>query len=145
MKKVVSVLLVFVFAICLSGCGNKKLSLECKRNAQGVDITLSTSVVGNLAASMNINYFSNLSNRTDEEIASFEKQDFCSAIKESMPDYKDAFGECKSKIDKTKKDLNIDIKIDVDKLGKNKSDKMGDVETMKESFEAQGYSCTIKK
>lgn len=144
MKKVVSVLLVFIFAICLTGCGNKKQTLECKRNESGVDITLFTGFKGNEVVSMGINYYSNLSKYTDEEITSFEKQDFCEVVKSGMQQYKDSFKECKDKIDKTKKDLNVDIDIDVDKLAKNKSDKMSDIKSMKESFEAQGYSCTIK-
>ena len=142
MKKIVSVLLVMVACVLIAGCGSKKQKLVCKMDIEGVDTTYNVGFSGNMITTMDFQYLYDLSEFNDTQIEGIKKQDFCSSIKEKMPEYKEAFTSCESNI--ADKSLNVSVVLDVDKIAKNTLEKMGNIETGKEALEAQGFACTIE-
>ena len=151
MKKLFLVLGAFLFVLLLSGCdglagfagGKKTQKLVCKMTVDGVETTFNVGFKGNMISTMDFSYFYDLGDYTDEQVEGVKKQDFCYSIKESMPDYKDAFTDCNSKVEEKK--LYVNAVLNVDKIAKNTLDKMGSIESGKESLEAQGFTCTIEK
>lgn len=143
MKKrgiVLAVALVAVVAL-VTGCG-KKETLTCKQTASGVDITFNIGFNGNTITTMDFAYDMDLSGYGDTTIKYLEKQDWCSTVKSSMSEYKDAFTDCKSEI-KDKK-LNVSSTLNVDKIAKSVLGKMKSSKAAKKELEAEGYTCTIK-
>ena len=143
MKKRSIVLAVTVFALVflVTGCGGKK-TLTCTQTTSGVDITFNVGFNGNVISSMDFAYDMDLSNYSDTQIKYIEKQDFCTSVKNSMSDYRDAFTDCKQEI-KDKK-LNVSSTLNVDKVAKNALSKMTSAEKTKKELEGQGFKCTIK-
>ena len=122
MKKRGIVLAVAVVALVafVTGCG-KKETLVC---------------------TMDFAYDMDLSSYSDTTIKYLEKQDWCSTVKSSMSEYKDAFTDCKAEI-KDKK-LNVASTLNVDKVAKSALGKMKTSRAAKKELEAEGYTCTIK-
>lgn len=143
MKKVkfYSVILIGLILLVVSGCGKEK-KLVCTQNTSGVDITFNIGFKGNTIQSMDFSYDMDLSKYNDTQIAAVEKQDFCSIVKTSMSEYKDAFNECKQTIEE--KHLKVNADLEVDKIAKNFLQKMSSPEDSKTELEKQGYSCTIE-
>ena len=151
MKKVFLLLGAFLLVFVLAGCEKglarfagmgKSKKLVCKMTVEGVETTFNIGFKGNMITTMDFQYYYNLADYTDEQIEGIKKQDFCYSIKDSMPDYKDAFTDCSSKVEE--KALNVNAVLDVDKIAKNTLDKMGSIESGKESLEAQGFTRTIE-
>ena len=143
MKKSSIVLAVTVLAVVflVTGCG-KKETLTCTQKTSGVDITFNVGFNGSVITSMDFAYDMDLSSYSDTTVKYLEKRDWCSTVKSSMSEYKDAFTDCKSEI-KDKK-LNVSSTLDVDKVAKSALGKMKTARAAKKELEAQGYSCTIK-
>lgn len=131
-----------VSSLILSGCGSKEKKLVCTQTASGVDIEFNVGFKGKVISSMDFNYDMDLSKYSDTQIKAIEKQDFCSAVKNSMSQYKSAFTGCKQKI--ASKHLKVDATLDVGKVAKSVSEKLTTPEKTKKELENQGYKCTIK-
>ena len=131
----------FMITLLFSGCStNKKLS--CTQTSSGVDITFNVGFKGNTINSMDFAYDMDLSSYTDEQISYLKNMDFCSTVKSSVSDYKDAFVDCKQNIEN--KQLKVTSKLDVDKIAKNTLSKIKSVNSAKKELESQGFKCTIK-
>ena len=143
MKKRGIVLAVAVVAVVflVTGCG-KKQTLTCTQTTSGVDITFNVGFNGSVITAMDFAYDMDLSSYSDTTIKYLEKRDWCSTVKSSMSEYKDAFTDCKAEI-KDKK-LNVSSVLDVDKVAKSALGKMKSASAAKKELEAQGYKCTIK-
>lgn len=143
MKKRGIVLAVAVVALVafVTGCG-KKETLVCTQTASGVDITFNIGFDGSTITTMDFAYDMDLSSYSDTTIKYLEKQDWCSTVKSSMSEYKDAFTDCKAEI-KDKK-LNVASTLNVDKVAKSALGKMKTSKAAKKELEAEGYTCTIK-
>ena len=144
MKKRSIVLLVGVFALIFlsTGCGSKEAKLVCTQTSSGVDITFNVDFKGNIIKAMDFGYDMDLSKYSDAQIKAIEKQDFCSSVKRSMSEYKDAFNNCEQSV--KEKHLQVSAKFDVDKIAKNVLDKMTSPENAKKELEKENYKCTIK-
>ena len=130
-------------SLLATGCGNDKESkLVCTQNQSGVDIEFNIGFKGNVVTDMDFNYDMDLSSYNDTQIEAIGKQDFCTSVKESMSEYKDAFTDCDQMIDESKH-LKVNAVLDVDKVAKNALEKMGTPEATKEELEGQGYTCTL--
>lgn len=143
MKKGRIVALVALVAVALvTGCTAKEKKLVCKQETSGVLVEFNVGFKGNIIKSMDFNYDMDLSKYKDNQIALIEKQDFCSSVKRSMSDYKNAFTDCKQEI--KDKHLLVSSVLDVDKIAKNVTDKMTTPEKGKAELEKQGYKCSIE-
>lgn len=142
MKKIGVVAFAVLMTLLLAGCGNKKQMLVCTQNASGVDVTFNVGFKGNMIETMDFKYDMDLAQYSDAQIEAIGKQDFCTTIKASMSEYKDAFEKCEHNV--ADKHLNVVAELDVNKIAKNTLDKMGSINSGKEALEAQGYTCTIK-
>ena len=141
-KRGIVLAIAFVAVVFLvTGCG-KKETLVCTQTNSGVDITFNVGFDGNTITSMDFAYDMDLSSYGDTTIKYLEKQDWCSTVKSSMSEYKDAFTDCKSEI-KDKK-LNVKSTLDVDKVAKSVLGKMKSSKSAKKELEAEGFKCTIK-
>lgn len=127
--------------LLLTGCGSKS-RLECKQKSSGVDITYNINFKGNTIDSMDFGYDMDLSSYSDTQIAMIQKQDFCSTVASSMPQYKDAFKDCKHNIEN--KHLKVTAAFEVDKIAKNMLEKMSSPNATKKELEAGGYTCKLK-
>ena len=143
MKKIGLVTLAVFMTMLLSGCGEKKQMLSCTQTPQGVKVEFNVGFKGNVIETMDFNYDVDLNEYTDEQIESIKKQDFCSTIKESFSDYKEAFTNCNHAVE-SNKHLKVSAELLVDKIAKNALDKMTSVDEAKKSLEAEGYTCVIK-
>ena len=141
-KLVLVVLTTILSATLLVGCGNQQKKLVCTQTASGVDIEFNVGFKGKVISSMDFNYDMDLSKYSDTQIKAIEKQDFCSAVKNSMSQYKSAFTKCDQKVES--KHLKVDSVLDVDKVAKDISEKLTTPEKAKEELEKQGYKCIIK-
>lgn len=139
-KKMAFLLSVMLLTLILTGCGSKKSTkLVCTQSVNGVDVEFNVLFNGNKISKLDFNYNMDLSAYTDEQIDAVASQDFCSIVKSSMSEYKDAFTDCKQNIaDKT---LKINSDLDIDKIAKSELDKMTTPSAAKEELEAQGYTC----
>ncbi len=127
----------------LSGCGlTKESKLLCKTTASGVDVQFNVDFVGQKISGMNIVYDMDLSKYNDTQIEAVGKQDFCSVVKTSMSQYKDAFTNCNQGIENKK--LHVTASLDINKIAKNELEKFSSVEAAKEGLEAVGYTCTVE-
>ena len=142
MKKIFVFVIALFMVISLSACGKKEQKLMCKQLIDGVNVSLNVDFKGNMIQNMDFAYYSDLTEYKDDVIETLKKQDFCEVIKGSMPDYAEAFRDCKYTVQN--KELNITAGFDVDKIAKTELDKMGSIEAGKESLEASGYTCEIK-
>lgn len=145
MKKSKFILLSVITCVILisTGCSQKESKLKCTQTASGVDINFNVSFKGRLIETMDFDYDMDLSKYSDVQIEAIGKQDFCSNVKSSMSQYKNAFTDCKQEI--TDKHLKVYSVLDVDKIAKNLLDKMSSAEAAKKELEKQGYKCTITK
>ena len=123
------------------GC-SKDSKLVCTHTTSGVDIVFNIGFKGNTIEDMDFSYDMDLSNYSDLQISAIEKQDFCSSVKSTMSQYKDAFTDCKQSVDN--KHLKVKSTLEVDKIAKNMLQKMSSPKAAKKALEAGGYSCTIK-
>ena len=80
------------------GC-SKDSKLVCTQKTSGVDIVFNIGFKGNTIEDMDFSYDMDLSNYSDLQISAIEKQDFCSSVKSTMSQYKDAFTDCKQSVD----------------------------------------------
>ena len=119
-----------------------KKTLTCTQTTSGVDITFNVGFNGNVISSMDFAYDMDLSSYSDTQIKYLEKQDFCTSVKNSMSDYKEAFTDCKQEI--KDKHLTVASELNVDKVAKNALSKMKSAEKAKKELEGQGFKCTIK-
>ncbi len=141
-KRILGISLVGVLFL-LSGCGlTKESKLLCKTTASGVDVQFNVDFVGKKIDGINIVYDMDLSKYNDTQIEAVGKQDFCSVVKSSMSQYKDAFMNCNQGIEN--KNLHVTAGLDVDKIAKNELEKFASVDDAKKSLEAVGYTCTIE-
>ncbi|MBQ2640109.1 MAG: hypothetical protein IJF92_05080 [Bacilli bacterium] len=142
MKKSLFIAVIVLFvAVFVTGCGASK-KLVCKQKASGVDITFNVGFEGNKVKDMDFSYDMDLSSYSASSIAMIEKQNFCSLVKSSMDDYKDAFTDCKQKV--ADKHLKVDAVLDVKKISKNASKSMTSPNKAKKELEKTGYTCEIK-
>ena len=142
MKKSIALFGIATFAVLLTtGCGGKT-KLVCTQKTSGVDIVFNIGFKGNTIEDMDFSYDMDLSNYSDLQISAIEKQDFCSSVKSTMSQYKDAFTDCKQSVDN--KHLKVKSTLEVDKIAKNMLQKMSSPKAAKKALEAGGYSCTIK-
>ena len=135
-----SCLIALVVLVC--GCGSKESKLICKQSTNGVDITFNVDFKGNMVSAMSFDYDMDLSKYNDKQIEALGEQDFCTSVKNSMTEYKDAFTDCKQKVEN--KNLNVSSVLDVDKIAKNVLDKMTSPEDAKKDIENKGYTCEIQ-
>ena len=131
---------VFCFALLLGGCGKEKM-LNCKTTTSGVDVGFNVKFTGNRIDDIDITYDMDLSSYSDIHIQAVGKQDFCKVIKSSMPQYKEAFEDCKQDI--TNKKLHVSAELDIDKIAKNELQKFSSVKSAKSGLEKVGYTCEI--
>ena len=121
----------------------KQKKLVCTQTQSGVDIELTVAFKGNEVSTIDFGYGMDLSKYSDTQIEAIGKQDFCSTIKSIMGSYKDAFGNCKFEITKSKQ-LSLTASLDPDELGSSGVSKKSTPEQAKKSFESQGYKCSTK-
>lgn len=136
---------IFVFAVMIlsffiSGCG-KKSTLKCTQSTNGVDIVFNVGFDGNTISSMDFSYDMDLSSYPEESLSYIDKQDWCSLVKDSMSEYKNAFTNCKH--ERNDKALHVSATLDVDKIAKNVLSKMSTPKATKKGLEEQGYKCNI--
>lgn len=136
---------IFVFAVMIlsffiSGCG-KKSTLKCTQSTNGVDIVFNVGFDGNTISSMDFSYDMDLSSYPEESLSYVDKQDWCSLVKNSMSEYKNAFTNCKH--ERKDKNLHVSATLDVDKITKNVLSKMSTPKATKKGLEEQGYKCNI--
>ena len=142
-KKGMALACVLAVAILFTtGCGNQVKTLLCNQTTNGVDVQFNVGFKGNRITTMDFSYDMDLSKYTDTQISAIEKQDFCSIVKSSLNDYKDAFTNCQQKI--VEKHLKVDSGLDINKITKNLLQKISTPEAAKKEIEGQGYTCTIK-
>ena len=141
MKKMGLVLVAVLMLVLVAGCG-KKQTLSCTQTPEGYIIEFNIGFKGNMVETMDYKYDADLSAYNDSDIETLGKNDFCSSIKDSMEDYKDAFENCKQQI--ANKHLLLTAELNVDKIAKNTFEKMGSINDAKKELEAQGFACTIK-
>lgn len=141
MKKLLLVFVV-VCSFFLVGCSFGKQKLVCKQKASGVDIEFNVGFFLNRIKTIDFNYDMDLASYSDKQISMIGKQDFCSIVKQSMKDYKNAFNQCKQKI--SGKHLKVYADLDVNKLDKSISKKMTTPKDAKKELEKTGYACKIK-
>lgn len=143
MKKVI--LSCFVMIICLALCGCefvKKQTLVCTQSPSGVDIKMNVQFNSNVVDSMSLAYSMDLSEYTDDQLASINDNDFCTILKTAMPDYSLAFKNCHQNI--SDKQLLVESDLDVDKIADGFLDKVGTPVATKEELETEGYTCIIE-
>ncbi|MBE6160858.1 MAG: hypothetical protein E7158_01375 [Firmicutes bacterium] len=133
------ILVVALVVLLTTGCG-KETKLVCKQTASGVDVTFNIGFKGNEVKTMDFKYDMDLSDYTDKQIETVEKQDFCELVKSSMDEFSDAFKNCEKKVED--KHLFVTSDLEVDKIAKDEKDKMGSPEDTKKELEKQGYKCT---
>lgn len=143
MKKGIIALTAIVGMMLLTGCAAKESKLVCTQTASGVDVGFNVGFKGNTVDTLDLTYDMDLSSYSDTQISAIEKQDFCTRVKNSMSQFKDAFTDCKQDI--TDKKLNVSAKLDIDKVAKSFLDKKTTPKAAKTSLEKAGYTCTIEK
>ena len=142
MKKSKIILSLAFCTLLLTGCGNKESKLVCTQTSSGVDVGFNVGFKGNTIDTMDLSYDMDLSKYSDTQVTAIGKQDFCTRIKSSMTQIKDAFSDCNQEI--TDKKLHVSAKLDIDKVSKNFLDKKTTPKAAKKSLEDVGYTCTIK-
>ncbi len=143
MKKIALVTFGIIMILCLSGCGGKRVKLECIQKKSGFDTEYNVGFKGKTVGSIDFNYKYDLAGYAAKDIETMKKQDFCEVIKNTMQDYKDAFKSCNFKFEPDY--LIITADIDINKIAKDNKSKTASVEDTKNDLEKQGYSCTIKE
>lgn len=144
MKRSKLIIFFIIFSvIIITGCSTKEAKLICKQTANNVDVEYNVGFKGNIIDTMSFNYVMDLSSYTDLQINAISNSDFCTTVKNSMADYKNAFTNCNQKIED--KHLKVEALLDVDKISKNAIGKMASPEKGKEALEEVGYTCTIEK
>lgn len=130
-------------AFLFTGCTAKEAKLTCTQTNNGVDVEFIVGFKGNVIDSMDFSYDMSLEEYSDLQIEAIGEQDFCSVVKQSMTDYKEAFTSCNQEI--AEKHLKVKSSLDVDKIAKNVMGKMTTPEKGKEALESTGYKCVIEK
>ena len=165
MKKFFIGALVFVLAIMLTGCSltknaksvkntiekriktESKAELDCKQQVTesglAVDIDFNVDFVNNIIKDIDFTYDMDLSSYNDQQVEAVSNTDLCTVVKDAMPTYKDAFTDCKQRVEN--KHILIESELDIDKIAKNQLEKMSKPEAAKEELEKEGYTCTIEK
>lgn len=142
MKKSIVLLVAVVALIVLAtGCG-KKETLVCTQSIRGGILTFNVDFDGSVITAMDFDYEMDLSSYSDIYANAYANSDWCSSFKKALPDYKDAFVDCKSEM-KDKK-LKVSSKLEVSKLAKNLRSRIKTASSAKKDMEAAGYQCTIK-
>ena len=125
-----------------TACGSKT-TVKCTTNSSGIDVNLNIGFDGNKIEKMDLQYFMDLSSYSDSEISLIKNQEFCSGIKTSMSDFKDAITDCKQNIEDKK--LTVNANFDVNKIAASTLEKMQSPEDAKKDLESSGYKCEIQK
>ena len=165
MKKFFIGALVFVLAIMLTGCSltknaksvkntiekrvktESKAELDCKQQVTesglAVDIDFNVDFVNNIIKDIDFSYDMDLSSYNDQQVEAVSNTDLCTVVKDAMPTYKDAFTDCKQRVEN--KHILIESELDIDKIAKNALEKISKPEAAKKDLEEQGYKCTIER
>lgn len=165
MKKLFIGALVFVLAIMLTGCSltknaksvkntiekriktESKAELDCKQQVTesglAVDIDFNVDFVNNIIKDIDFSYDMDLSSYNDQQVEAVSNTDLCTVVKDAMPTYKDAFTDCKQRVEN--KHILIESELDIDKIAKNELEKISKPEAAKKDLEEQGYKCTIER
>ena len=114
-KKFVAVVALFAVVV-LTGCTPKESKLSCTQTTSGVDVGFNVGFKGNVIDTMNLTYDMDLSKYSDTQVEAISKQDFCTRVKSSMSQFKDAFTDCKQ--DVSNKKLNVNANLDINKVAK---------------------------
>lgn len=140
-KKFVAVVALFAVVV-LTGCTPKESKLSCTQTTSGVDVGFNVGFKGNTIDTMNLTYDMDLSKYSDTQVDAIAKQDFCTRVKSSMSQFKDAFTNCKQ--DVSNKKLNVNADLDINKVAKTFLSKRTTPKAAKSSLESVGYKCTIE-
>ena len=165
MKKFFIGALVFVLAIMLTGCSltknaksvkntiekrvktESKAELDCKQQVTesglAVDIDFNVDFVNNIIKDIDFSYDMDLSSYNDQQVEAVSNTDLCTVVKDAMPTYKDAFTDCKQRVEN--KHILIESELDIDKIAKNELEKISKPEAAKKDLEEQDYKCTIER
>lgn len=165
MKKFFIGALVFVLAIMLTGCSltknaksvkntiekrvktEDKAELDCKQQVTesglAVDIDFNVDFVNNIIKDIDFTYDMDLSSYNDQQVEAVSNTDLCTVVKDAMPTYKDAFTDCKQRVEN--KHILIESELDINKIAKNELEKISKPEAAKKDLEEQGYKCTIER
>lgn len=143
MKKGILLSLLIGIIFITTGCAGKNAKLVCTQTTSGVDITFNVDFKGNTVQSIDFGYDMDLSKYTDSQITAIGKQDFCTRVKSSMSQYKDAFLNCDQSIEN--KHLVVKSALDVDKISNSLLGKKASPKSAKTELEKVGYSCTIQE
>ena len=157
MKKFFIGALVFVLAIMLTGCSltknaksvkntiekriktESKAELDCKQQVTesglAVDIDFNVDFVNNIIKDIDFTYDMDLSSYNDQQVEAVSNTDLCTVVKDAMPTYKDAFTDCKQRVEN--KHILIESELDIDKIAKNELEKISKPEAAKKDLEEQ--------
>ena len=165
MKKILTSFLILFVAVMLTGCSLTKQAektketvqkrvesavkteLDCKQSLTesgiSIDIDFDVTFLGSLVKDIEFSYDMDLTSYNDAQIEAVSQTDLCTTVKDAMTDYKDAFIDCKQKVED--KHIIIESELDIDKIAKNELQKLQKPSTAKEELEKEGYTCTIEK
>ncbi len=138
MKKV-SILLIGVFALLCTGCGDKKAAgskntLECTTNIQGLKSVMIYEVVDNKVANVKMESYIDLSQYTEEQIDTVRNEDFCPQLDSSK------YENCKSSVSGKQYILKADYKLSEEEKIENVT-----INELKEKIESdESFTCVIK-
>ena len=144
MKKVFTLLTIIGIVLLMSACGKKdKIKyINCTYADERTTLYYNIGFNEDVIEEMGLKFDMTLEDYNDSQINAVSEQDYCEVLKKSMPQYKDAFDNCKQKIEN--KHLLVTSDLIVDKIAASQKDKMGSIEATKDALEQSGYTCEIK-
>ena len=141
MKKLLYGALTLVFALVLTGCGNRE-KVVCEQKSTSYTTQLVTEVEKDTIRGMSMKMEMDLSAYSDAQMEQVAKQDFCTLVKSYLSTYSEALENCKQ--DVSRKILTITSDINVNKITDQELQLNKTSKEVKEYFEKQGYTCEIK-
>lgn len=137
-KGIISLALVIVAILCLTGCGNRPATLTCSQKVSTVDVELKANFTGNKINAMAMKYDMNLSAYSDTLINTIAKQDYCKTVQNAMSQF--TLVGCKQSVEN--KHMIVSSGIDISKI--SSKDLTGSPAATKTALEKQGYTCILK-
>ena len=137
MKKIVLFSALFV-ALILTGCSSGK-KLVCSQKVSYIEIEVDAEFKENLLNKMWLEEKVDLSSFTSEQRDELANSDVCSEVKKSIPQYGEAFANCKHNL--TSNELIVSADIDIDKIYAQTGKTETTYDELKSNYEAQGFTC----
>ena len=125
-------------ALILTGCGNSK-KLVCSQKVSYVNVDTHMEFKDDILSKMWLEEKLDLTSFSDTQITELENSNICDEVKKSIPQFSEAFTNCKHNI--SNKTLTVNANIDIDLLYKNSDKKQVKYDEAKSNYESQGFTC----